>query len=285
MGTRLVLPISFGNPGAFEPKTRRWNAITQSACSTSGATALVCWGQFDDDPTTVTEERGEGGGSGGGVALGFDDGTVYLFRTTLVEERSSSRSSLVQSGTGALKPELFTPGHSRESSKSILSFRSASPSLTKFTHTNVLTVPRPRAVSGLVKEQVEAARNQVGKEDEQGKLRGLLNEQLSRHNDKGGNNGLLSKLRLPSSEQQQQQQSKPNKDDAQTPLTAGGASPSPVLSPTTPSPPPGSFSFKVKKALTLFAHVFPFNFGRDHAITDLKVLGDEKALLCLQKSG
>ena len=281
----LITPIGFTGS----------NSHVQVACSSSRPTTLVSWGFEDPSKFTEDEIYSKTKGLRYGVVMGCEDGSLYFFHpdgsTSKSTRRRSARSDL-STLTGSLSISHRYPHH-----LALTNSRGPSPASSKANL--AVSASKSRAVSGLSKEQVEAPKNFVDFDEEQEKLKELVNDRSPR--EKGFIEGLLDRTPLPTSKSSAQQPVQTNgyKDTSRrqsedlrspppvdsypstTPLTpvSSPSSPASVSSPQVEPP-----SFRPGK-LGLFGRTLLKRVGEGHAVRGMKAIHNGKIVVVLQESG
>ena len=277
----LTLPTSAKISSGNVDPTESWN-IVESSCSETRATVLVSWGLLG---TESAESRG--------VALGCQDGTLYVFHPSSVacvvpQTSGQSRSTPVidvDSVSNPPTPSRLAPRHPRPA---YLNPRSDSPSLA-FHQAAFNITSRSRAVSGLSMDQVEAPKNHVDFEDEPEKLKEMLkgkgarDKTVSHNNDKGlvAGRSQPPPLLMPSGSNSKR------KDDARSLLSATNSPPFTPRSPSAPSSPilvplVSSDSSASRYSLCLRFHIIPRRLG---AVSAVQLLDSNRLLGVLQDNG
>ncbi|KAF7964959.1 hypothetical protein HWV62_1324 [Athelia sp. TMB] len=286
------VPLTFPTPAVIPGSTTDGLDLVEQACSDSEVSAITSWGLSGVD---VVEARG--------VALGCADGTVYLFHTSQTPSvtetlQQSSRSPSSVSIIDVSRPVTPAP-HSRRPSRSHhAGSRSASPSALAFQHNTFSLTPRAQAVSGLSKQQVEAPKNYVDFDEEQGKLKGMLKgkgirdktivDHLLPSFDKGVVVDKKEKSTPPPLSMPQKTSSlAKRKEDARSLLSANTSPSFTPKSLSAPSSPmlvaqgaPGAHL--AGSTLALRCHVYP---RRPGAVRALTLVNDNRLLISMQENG
>lgn len=294
--SQLVLPIALCNPNAIQKETQsnidHLTALAHASCSSATPSSLIGWG-FD----TTEPESKELQNSRCGVAMGCTDGSLYLFH--LDEKSKHDKDPPNHQITDFIlnhpdSAHVFQVQARRPSS--IHGPRSTSPSPSSSrSNLGIMSMPKPRAVSGLSKEQVEAPKNYVDFEDEEEKLRELLK-------DRGVKERTIADNIIPNFEKPFaiERSSKPLFQVASSSsLYTSPALPSPpaINSPSTPrsilSAPPSptlvdapAFGHTMNdRKLSLALKCYIATRGRGTPITALKTLQDGQVLVTLHERG
>lgn len=200
------------------------------------------------------------------VVMGCDDGTIFVFRT------DPSRNTFIVSPPSH-KGNSPTGIRHVSPSPSTSSRRSGQSSMPP---TALALSSRLRAVSDLTKEMVEAPKNFVDYDDEEGKLRALLNhDALVRDRVTSGSGGFVRSRKPPSS--------------ISTPIRH--VEPAPLMSTTSIS---GAshhrgddacpLGLDSNSSLLLAFHIIPSHNGHEHSISALKIFGEDH-FISLHRSG
>jgi hypothetical protein len=160
-----------------------------------------------------------------------------------------------------------------------------------------VSASKSRAVSGLSKEQVEAPKNYVDFDEEQEKLKGLVNDKS--HKEKGVMEGLVAQFERAPAPKMIVQHPPGAKDHAWRP-SADLPSPSiestylstaplsPTSSPSSPVFGPimqSDSSTSKRNKLVLHSRILLQRYGEGHGVNDAKILKNGELVLVLQKSG
>lgn len=287
----LVVPLGFTGTSGRRSSSQR----LQSACSTSQPTALTAWG-FGDDDSGDDDKQAKADKSRYGAAMGCSDGSIFLFHPDKYacrwSKRRSARSSDLSSLTTSLSIPHRYPHHLSGNS------RASSPTTSKANLT--ASSSKSRAISGLSKEKVEAPKNYVDFEDEQEKLKEMVNDRGSK--ERGFMDGLISQFDrtpIPKPSVQQQQQLNTQKENVRRrsvdlrsipSLDVNAHTLSPTSSPSSPistSPPPPDVTLAYSKSqkLTLYSQILLARFGEGHGVADIKVVCEGELMFTLQQSG
>ena len=276
----LKVPVTFST--SIDGKRKADIDLTEQCLSSTVSSCLVSWGLQNLGVQPDVQEN-----TAPGVALGCDDGTVFILRSS-----GSASTTTTAASSPPLEPPTSPTSVRRFLGLGRPSSRSASPSSTK-SSLSPFHVTRSRVVSAVTTEQAEAPKNYVDFEDEQERLRGMLKGKG--HRDRHAS---TSRPRPdPSAEKIAVTQTSSNpgsslrKEDTRsflsTALSPASSTvslstsnpPSPPLFPA-PSPEPGSSSL-----MTLRCHFFPPNSGSRRAITSLKAHQEGRVVTCLNAAG
>jgi WD repeat-containing protein 7 len=289
----LLIPLMFpaiseiNNGKATISKT---SDLVEVSCSAAGPSVLLSWGlsstlQFKLDDGDTDDPLLQKG-----VAMGCQDGSVYLFAAPNQPASSTSTPVDVPNIEVPESPPLSPFRLSRHSRPASLS-RSRSPSV--FHQSPFYVTPRARVVSGLSTEQAEAPKNFVDFDDEAERLKDILKGKAPR--DKKDQDALpdkpvpsLTLLPVP------------------TTLDAGGlglkrksaarsllsATNSPAFTPTSLSAPtsprlPSAIQIDTIPSgqLSLRCHIIPPRSGSGNPITGMRLINDNRFLVTLQVQG
>ncbi|CAL1713651.1 unnamed protein product [Somion occarium] len=256
-------------------------SLIESCAAQSKVTGLISWSQRH---ITVGHES-DNLPMPDGAAFHCQNGTLYLFRT-----RRSQRQDAIWDTT-AYSSELLQPSRASSSSHhqglGIGRARSPSPAQSTFSR---LQPSKSRIVSGVTTEQAEAPKTYVDYDDEPDKLKDLLK-------------GKSRKDRSPMESRSPIVESTAGASDTTPPTprsklsikhrtllsatlspasSAGSLSSpdSPVLLPSLHHPDELNHNF-----WALICHVFPPQSGVGQSISDMKVIGDGRYLICLRQCG
>ncbi|CCL99455.1 uncharacterized protein FIBRA_01473 [Fibroporia radiculosa] len=167
----IVLPLAFPSGGLTSSNDDVGKHLISWSCSSSSPTRLVAWGYSSN--ASAFPSIPESIGHYQGVAIGCEDGSIYIFHPLTFPDRRkrSSIDSKSAETHGSSRPTspLRYSGLNRPHSHS----RSGSPSSTK-SGLSPFHVTRSRVVSCISTEQVEAPKNYVDFEDEPDRLKGML---------------------------------------------------------------------------------------------------------------
>ena len=260
-------------------------ASLEESASTSTATKLLSWST--EDART------------GGVALGCEDGSIYLFLPKssweLVDRNfGPNQATSLPRPSQALRPATPTP---------VLRASSPDPSNGANSHrvTTVLHGPflpsKSKIQAQVSKEQVEAPKNYVDYNDEPAKLKSLLKGKGS-VKERSVIDSIIPKfernIHLDRQSAGKNSHLTLDKEEVESYLSAGNSSPSWTshsLSPVLGSPPSSALPSVNRNgddpfgALRLVAHIFPPRFGQGRKITGLEALECGSLVVSLQECG
>jgi len=263
-------------------------ASLEESASTSTATKLLSWSTED--------------AKSGGVALGCEDGTIYLFLPKrswdLVDRNSGPKVSPVQATT---LPKL---SQSQRPATPTQVLRAPSPAPSNGHSHRVTTalhgpfLPSKSKIQAEVsKEQVEAPKNYVDYDDEPAKLKSLLKGK-SPVKERSVIDSIIPKfernIHLDRQSASKSTHLTLDKEEVKSFLSAGNSSPSWTsrsLSPVLGSPPSSALPRITRTAddpsdsLRLVAHIFPPRFGQGRKITGLEALEYGSLVVSLQECG
>jgi len=143
----LTVPFTFSNASILRPKESGradWGSIVEQSFLTVNPTTLEYW-EGSDDSTAC------------GIIVGCEDGSLYVF--SHVEAHTVVASESTEQRRRRPRSPITIP-------------RGQTP--TSATSTSFALSFRPRAVSGVTKERIEAPKNYVDFEDEPDKLKDIL---------------------------------------------------------------------------------------------------------------
>ena len=273
----LVVPIVV--PGA---------SLEESA-STSTATKLLSWSTED----TRT----------GGVALGCEDGSIYLFLPKssweLVDRNSGPKVFPDQATTLPRPPQAPRPGTPTlvlQASSPVPSNGATSHRVTTALHGPFLP-SKSKIQAEVSKEQVEAPKNYVDYDDEPAKLKGLLKGK-GPVKERSVIDSIIPKfernIHLDRQSAGKNLHLTLDKEEVKSYLSGGNSSPSWTprsLSPVLSSPPSSALPSIIRNgddpfdSLRLVAHIFPPRFGQGRKITGLEALERGSLVVSLQECG
>jgi hypothetical protein len=259
-------------------------ASLEGSASTSTATRLLSWSTDDTHS--------------GGVALGCENGSIYLFlpksSRDLVDRNSVPKVSPVRATT--------TVRHSRSATPTLV-LRGPSPAPSNGPSSRVTTalqVPflpsKSKIQAEVSKEQVEAPKNYVDYDDEPAKLKGLLKGK-GPIKERGVIDSIIPKFDRSIHLDRQSTGKSINltldREEAKSFLSASDSSPS--WTPRSLSPVVGSPSSAIPNvvrttndpsdSLRLVAHIFPPRFGQGRSVTGLEALERGSLMVSLQECG
>lgn len=286
--TSLIVPFTFlHEQGSDDTHACIGNArnLVEKTCSDARAVFITSWGHrtgTDSDPTqTLTAAN-----SFGGVAIGCEDGTVFILLRP-PEVVTPSHLPVDPESRSPSRPSSPLPHGSRRSTS--LS-RSSTPSSLTSGLSPFIVSPRARIVSGISAEQVQAPKNYVDFDEEPEKLKEYLKsgvrersvaERFLPHFDKGvtiDKSTAPTSLLSPITNTVRSTEAKSLLSATQSPaLTARSISvpPSPAFLPSTPA----------RYALSLEYHTFPPRFGKDCAVSGLRIIDHGRRIVSLQEQG
>lgn len=280
--TPLIVPFTFPDVQSGDEALASTKALVDESCSNSRAVRLSSW-RRPAEPGPVS--LGFGSESIHGIAIGCEDGSLFLFRRPVDHHFPSDGPQESRDPTPILsRPSSpLRQGHSGRSHS-----RPRTPSsLTGFSPLNIAS--RSRIVSGINTDQVQAPKNYVDYDEEPEKLKELL---------KGGvrDTTVSDRLSLPSFDKgltiEKSTQATGAPSSAATPrrgdtTLSPPSRPSPTVtsrslsvasSPTLrPSAPPSLYGFRLER------HVFPPRRGI--TVSELQPLNSGRHILSLQADG
>jgi len=252
------------------------NVLIDQASATTGVSSLTPY-WLRSGPASSPSQRFGSPDSLEGVALGCEDGTLFLLRQ---DRHGNSAPISIGNPLSSRSPSRKSARHS---SRSHSRPRTPSSSLTPFSLTS-----RARVVSAISDEQAQAPKNYVDFDEESEKLRELL---------KGGVKDSSSTDRPRRSfdrsipiERQHVQSKGLTSPSGPAPrgegkLFSGTYSPTPSNTslPSSHSTPPSPF--RPSYQLSLEFHVFPPRSGPGNAVVGLHALINCRHLICLRSQG
>ncbi|KAI8986132.1 WD40 repeat-like protein [Trametes punicea] len=271
----LTIPVFLPAHPDCEVKPGNVEVIEESF-SRSTPSSIVAWGH---QLPSVSAAKVSGAH---GVAVGCDDGSVYILHSACAAPPPDTLVSISAAGSNS---EPVSPPTSPRRFRSLQHppSRSASPSSAKAT-LSPFQVTRSRVVSAVSAESAEAPKNYVDFDEEQEKLKGMLN-------------GRGSRKRHPSTSLTRPEESTSSspvagnslrREDMRSHLSATLSPSSSTLSLSSPpSPtliPTASPESHGPSSLTLRCHVFTPCAGLD-PVSALKVHADGRYISCLRTSG
>ncbi|TFK27655.1 hypothetical protein FA15DRAFT_635254 [Coprinopsis marcescibilis] len=224
----------------------------------------------DAQPTTVQYWEALDEHRDRGVVVGCEDGTLYVFQHTEVaptpQLSSRERKKRPRSPLPIVAPRAAAPGSPTASSASF-----------------VLSPTRPRAVSGVTAEKVEAPRNYVDFDDEPDKLKDILQGRNPKEKQTGHDAVSLTVSPVPSIAESLS-------------ITSKRKSPPRSLLSRTNSPEHTSRSFSTPgspleqsaastSTFSLSYHIIPDCAGLGHAVRAVEVLDGSKYVVVLHQPG
>ena len=263
-------------------------ASLEESASTSTATKLLSWSTED--------------AKSGGVALGCEDGSIYLFLPKrswdLVDRNSGPKTSSVQATTSVRSSKPPRPATPTQV------FRAPSP-VPSNGHSHRITtalhgpfLPSKSKIQAEVsKEQVEAPKNYVDYDDEPAKLKSLLKGK-GLVKERGVIDSMIPNfernIHLDRQSARKSTHLTLDKEETKSFLSAGDSSPPwtpSSLSPVFGTPPSSALPNTIRAAddpsdsLRLVAHIFPPRFGQGRKVTGLEILERGSLVVSLQECG
>jgi hypothetical protein len=316
MSEGLVLPVTFNDPrpqtsaGDYFASSSQFNdgCRVNTSCSQAKPTYLTSWGLGRDSTSKDPE----------GVAMGCEDGSIYIFRPKRNASRRPTTTSKLFVPQISLQATLsprqaansppVSPGANHNGlpspSPSTTSLTSMTTSKSVNGHGHPFSVvPRTRAVSDISKDQVEAPKVYVDYEEEEDKLRAMLKGGKGPVRDKGITEGWMPSFSRALNIQRFSGTDHDKTPSSESLVDEGDDEPSNSRpSPSPPPTPPGQASHLRAAApirhetiqvrpraplrnLGIAFHIFPPRFGDGHSVTSLSAVEEGKFLVCLQESG
>lgn len=265
------------------------------------------------NPTTLTSwERGNGNGSSGviSIAMGCDDGSIFLFHPEETILASSELSPIDQIPLRSPAPyQSVSPSQPNQkitpfSNLSHLNrVPSPAPSSTSSSHfglrgpgSSKLQPSKSRVQAGISNEQAEAPKNYVDFDEEAAKLKQMLKTREAAK-ERGFIEGLLPSLNIGHAHSRRTSSDAGPSQHLEVPSNAStnpaspigtSASTSPASSPMPPNP-RRTMSYdktrRVSNAVKLVAHTFPPRFGYGRGVTALQPMENGMVLAALQECG
>jgi len=264
-------------------------ASLEESASTSTATKLLSWSTTD--------------AKAGGVALGCEDGSIYLFLPKSswdpVDRNSGPKVCLEQATTLprlSQSPRPATPPQVLQASSPVPSNGATPYRVTTALHGPFLP-SKSRIQAEVSKEQVEAPKNYVDYDDEPAKLKSLLKGK-GLVKERGVIDSIIPKfernIHLGRQSAGKNIHLTLDKEDVKSYMSTGNSSPSWTprsLSPVLGSPPSSAVPSLIRTAddpsgsLRLVAHIFPPRFGQGRKIIGLEALEGGLLVVSLQECG
>ena len=294
---QLVLPVTLCNPNAAQKENNsnvdHFDSLFHASCSSARPTSLVSWG-MDAKPDLKEPEV-----SRCGVAMGCEDGTLYLFQADqkYLHEKEITNKYGIDANTSHTDARQSRDG--KRSSLHLPHSSSPSPSSSR-TNLGIMAVPKPRAVSGLSKERVEAPKNYVDFDEEEEKLRDMLKDRGAKERSIIDSLNLMPNFEKPFAIEKHNRpvfrSTRSTEEAASSSREAGLPSPPAVMSPPTPasgsSPPsptpihtPSSNMGPIDNILSLNLTAFVPTSGRGYSLNCLKVINNGQNLATLHVHG
>jgi hypothetical protein len=255
--TPFRIPVSFPISAYLDcdENTQSSERLMRSTLSGSHPTFMESW-QWED-------WRGKG------IIFGCADGSLYVLHCSagISPNVSNSQSQEVKEHT--------TP----KSAKGRRNSSSTSPTFGFMLSPTLNVTPKPRVVSGITTEQVEAPKNYVDFEDEPDKLKDILKGRIprDRHVLEGGS----SKSNAPSIIETGSASKRRNA----LPKSFLSAANSRASTPPSFSTPSSAGGCSADNRWRLKYHIIPSHSGFGHAVGSIQLLSDERHAAVLQESG
>lgn len=252
------------------------NVLIDQASVTTGVSSLAPY-WLRPGPASSPSQRFGSSDSLEGVALGCEDGTLFLLRQN---HHGTSAPISVEKPLLSRSPSRKSARHS---SRSHSRPRTPTSSLTPFSLTS-----RARVVSAISDEQAQAPKNYVDFDEESERLRELLKGSVK--DSSSTDRPRQSFDRTIPTERQPVQSKGPASPSGPAPrgegkVLSGTHSPSPSITslPSSHSTPPSPFCTPYQ--LSLEFHVFPPHSGPGNAVVALHALVNCRHLICLRSQG
>ncbi|KAI0770640.1 WD40 repeat-like protein [Fomes fomentarius] len=276
----LTVPLTV--PQTSRGKGKANVELIEQSLSLASASAIISW------RTELTSEDAIPSLAPQGLAVGCNDGSIYILRPT-----GRANASSVQSPANAsAEPLSPTTTARRHIGLGRPSSRSASPSSTK-SALSPFHVTRSRIVSSVSTEQAEAPKNYVDFDDEQERLRGMLKGKghRERHASTSRTRSDPVSEKITATQTTSYPGSSLRKDDTRSYLSAAH-SPSPstlsLLTSTPPSPtyaPDRPLDLGLSHYPTLLCHAFPPHSSARRPVSSIKVHEGGRYITCLNEAG
>lgn len=262
---RFKIPVSFPISSCLDlGQIDRQNArsLLDSTFATSRPTAIEYWCGTDSTEGSC------------GIIVGCELGTIYMFRSFSCKSPNLSTRQNEESTDPAVPK-----ASKRKSRRSFNTSGSNSPgpSYLALSPTAMSVTPKPRVVSGVTAEQVEAPKNYVDFDDEPDKLKDILKGRALREKSISTDGSeRLSKSNAPSVIEPVPFSKRKNLLST----TNSRASTPPFPIPHSPKE-----LFSNSSMWMLRYHVIPSHSGFGHAVKSIQILPDAKHFAVLQESG
>ncbi|KAF8964335.1 hypothetical protein BDZ97DRAFT_1919029 [Flammula alnicola] len=252
-------------------------SVLEESLSNSRPTVLEHWGPLSVQAVHESE--------GGGIVFGCQDGTVYVLHRVSVSTPTSTDPEASQINE-SVKPTNPT----RVSKSSHSNSRSTSPTVASFALSPTFNVTaKPRVVSGITVEQVEAPKNYVDFEDEPDKLKDILKGRNPRERHSFSDTGSEKAPKSTAGSIVEPVPPSKRKNQVSRSLLSAANS-------RCPTPPPFSVPGSPREcnsaspsdtfyAWALRYHIIPSHSGFGHAIKAIRFLHDDHFFAVLQENG
>ncbi|KAF8065183.1 hypothetical protein FPV67DRAFT_1501698 [Lyophyllum atratum] len=263
----LLLPLTFPNPLEHKKQNDSKSRLLETSCSRTQPAVMQSWGPISNPWLDVP---GGNDSQRAGVAIGTEDGTVYMLSHT---HRSPSQTPHPQL-------RLSRPSPPRLSYDSLAPSRSSTPSSTSPLPFNISQ--RSRVVSGVTTEQVEAPKNYVDFDDEPEKLKEMLKGRQPR--DSRERYGAAQELEKHTGHERSPTPSltgSSKRKEVPKSLLSGAHSATPSSYP----PSPRDSSSESPYDLSLWCHIVPPQAGPGRAVTCIRLLEENQLVTVLQETG
>jgi WD repeat-containing protein 7 len=268
----FTLPSSDSAPEGSSDVLSCANVLMDQASATTGVSSLMPY-WLRSGPASSPSQRFGTSGSLDGVALGCEDGTLFLLRQN---RHGTSAPISIEKPLSSRSPSRKSAHHS---SRSHSRPRTPTSSLTPFSLTS-----RARVVSAISDEQAQAPKNYVDFDEESEKLRELLKGGIKDSSSTDRPRRSFDRTIPP--ERQHVQSEGLSPPSGTTPrgegkLLSGTHSRTPSI--TSLHIPPSPFCTPYQ--LSLEFHVFPPRSGPGNAVVGLHALVNCRHLMCLRSQG
>jgi hypothetical protein len=250
------------------------NVLIDQASATTGVLSLTPY-WLRSGPASSPSQRFGSSDSLEGVALGCEDGTLFLLRQNCHAAPISIEKPLLSRSPSRKSARHSSRSHSRP--------RTPTSSLTPFS-----LASRARVVSAISDEQARAPKNYVDFDEESEKLRELLKGGIK--DSSSTDQPRRSFDRAIPTERQPVQSKGPASPSGPAPRGeskpfSGTHSPKPSIGslPSSHSTPPSPFCTSYQ--LSLEFHIFPPRSGPGNAVIGLHALVNSRHLICLRSQG
>jgi hypothetical protein len=249
--------------------------LLEDSVANSRPTTLQCW-DWNVSSTSGGEQES-------GIIMGCEDGTIYTFHRSFIPPLSPTAPFIVK------EPKIS----SRRSKPPNLNSNLASPSITPIVLSPTFNVTaKPRVVSGVTTEPVEAPKNYVDYDDEPDKLKDILQGRNPRDRHSISENS--SADRTPERNVRSSAPSiiepvplsKRRGQGIRSPLSsANSRAATPHVSPPESPRENDSHTATPFHELAIRYHVVPSHCGVGHAVKAIQLLCDDRFFAVLQENG
>ena len=220
-------------------------------------------------PTAI--EYWHGTDSSCGIIVGCEFGTIYVFRSFSCMDPNLPTSQIESTDPAGAKT-------SKRKSRRSFGSSSPGPNYLALSPTALSVTPKPRVVSGVTAERVEAPKNYVDFDDEPDKLKDILK-------------GRALREKSISSDTASERLSKSNAPSVIEPVPFSkrknllSTTNSRASTPPFPTPYSSREQFSNSSMWVLRYHVIPLRSGFGYAVKSIQILPDAQLFAVLQESG